>query len=108
MGGTDGLAHRLGILRRGEQVRLRCCDIQYVEPGDVIWTKSGGGGGYGDPLDRKIELVRWDALNEYISVEKARDVYGVVLDPKSFEVDQEATAELRKTLKAQKTGGTDK
>jgi len=108
MGGTDGWAHRLGILRRGENVRLRCCDIQYIEPGDLIWTKSGGGGGYGDPLDRKIELVRWDALNDYISVEKARDVYGVVMDPRSFDVDYQATEELRKKLKAQKTGGTDK
>jgi N-methylhydantoinase B len=102
MGGTDGLAHRLGILRRGEQVQLRCCDIQYTEPGDVIWTKSGGGGGYGDPLDRKIEMVRWDALNEYISAKRAGEVYGVVLDATTFEVDYKATEALRKKLKAEK------
>jgi N-methylhydantoinase B len=102
MGGTDGLAHRLGILRRGEPVQLRCCDIQYTEPGDIIWTKSGGGGGYGDPLDREIGMVRWDALNEYISVEKAREVYGVVLDPQTFEVDDEATEALRKKLRQEK------
>ncbi len=102
MGGTDGLAHRLGILRRGEQVQLRCCDIQYIEPGDVIWTKSGGGGGYGDPLDRTIEMVRWDALNEYISAKRASEVYGVVLDARTFEVDYEATEALRKKLKAEK------
>ncbi|MFH0915180.1 MAG: hydantoinase B/oxoprolinase family protein, partial [bacterium] len=60
MGGTDGKAHKLGIIRNGEDVRLRCCDVQYVQPGDIVWTKSGGGGGYGDPLDRDVEMVRWD------------------------------------------------
>jgi len=102
MGGTDGKAHRLGIIRKGKDVRLRCMDVQYLQPGDLIWTKSGGGGGYGDPLDREIEKVQWDALNEYISIERARDVYGVVLDPKFFEVDDEATAELRRKMKAKK------
>jgi N-methylhydantoinase B len=84
---------------------LRCNDVQYLEPDDIIWTKGGGGGGFGDPLDREIEKVQWDTLNEYISIERARDVYGVVLDPKSFEVDDKATTELRKKLKAQKKGG---
>lgn len=101
MGGKDAPAHRLGIIRNGEDVRLRCCDVQYLQPGDLIWTKSGGGGGYGDPLDREIEMVRWDALNDYISIEKARDVYGVVIDPRSFEVDHDATTALRTKLKAQ-------
>jgi N-methylhydantoinase B len=102
MGGTDGNAHRLGIVRKGEDVQLRCMDVQYLHPGDLIWTQSGGGGGYGDPLDRAIEKVRWDALNEYISVERARDVYGVIIDPESFEVDYAATRELRNKLKEQK------
>jgi N-methylhydantoinase B len=76
-------------------------DVQYLHPGDLIWTQSGGGGGYGDPLDRAIEKVRWDALNDYISVERARDVYGVILDPKSYKIDYAATRELRKRLKEQ-------
>ena len=105
MGGTDGKVNELGIIRKGKDVRLRCNDVQYLEPGDLIWTKCGGGGGFGDPLDREIEMVQWDALNEYISIERARDVYGVVIDPKSFEVDYESTTELRKKLRAQKKGG---
>jgi N-methylhydantoinase B len=105
MGGKDGKVNELGIIRKGEDVRLRCFDVQYVQPGDIIWTKGGGGGGFGDPLDREVEKVRWDALNEYISIERARSVYGVVIEPKTFEVDHKATAELRKKLKAQKKGG---
>jgi N-methylhydantoinase B len=74
----------------------------YLEPGDVIWTKSGGGGGVGDPLDREVEKIRWDLMNEYISHRVAKNVYGVVLDPETFVVDDEATKKLREKLKKQK------
>ena len=74
----------------------------YLEPGDIVWTKSGGGGGVGDPLDREIEKVRWDLLNEYISNQVATDVYGVVIDPKTLAVDYEATKAIRERLKKRK------
>lgn len=102
MGATDGKAHKLGIIRGGKDIPLRCMDVQYLQPGDIIWTKSGGGGGYGDPLDREIEKVQWDALNEFISIDTARNVYGVILNPETFEIDYKATEELRKKLKAEK------
>ena len=57
----------------------------------MVWTKSGGGGGVGDPLDREVESVRWDLMNGYISQKIARTVYGVVIDPESFVVDEERT-----------------
>ena len=99
MGATDGKVHELGIIRKGEDVGLRCFDVQYVQPGDIIWTKGGGGGGFGDPLDREAEKVLLDVLNDYISIERARDVYGVVIDPKTFKVDHKKTTELRAKLK---------
>ena len=43
--------------------------------------------------------VRQDALNEYISLETARDTYGVAIDPESFAVDETATADLRAEMK---------
>ena len=104
LGGTDGIANALGIIRKDEDVKLRCCDIQYLQPGDLIWTKSGGGGGAGDPLDRGAEKVQLDAINEFISIQKAKDAYGVVIDPKTYKVDQKATEELRKKLRAEKSG----
>ena len=39
-----------------------------------------GGGGYGNPLDREPERVLDDLLDEKISPEAARDVYGVVVE----------------------------
>ena len=103
MGGMDGKTHEMGIIRKGEPVELRTMSSAYIEPDDIVWTKSGGGGGVGDPLDREIEKVRWDLMNEYISHRTAEEIYGVVIDPQTFVVDHEATGALRaKKKKIQK------
>jgi N-methylhydantoinase B len=102
LGGMEGKTHKMGILRKGKKVRLRTMSSAYLEPADVVWTKSGGGGGVGDPLDREGEKVRWDLMNGYISLRVARNIYGVVIDPKSFVVDEEGTQTLRKKLKQKK------
>jgi N-methylhydantoinase B len=59
----------------------------------------------GNPLDRDVERVRWDVLNEYISFGRARNVYGVVLNKDANEVDVKVTKELRKKLKTAQRGG---
>ena len=82
--------------------RFRTMDLTYLEPGDSLITYSGGGGGVGDPLDREVEKVRMDALNEYISIKTAADVYGVVVDPVTFAVDEAATKALRKKMRGTK------
>jgi len=102
MGGKEGKTHKMGILRGGKRVRLRTMSSAYIEPGDIVWTKSGGGGGVGDPLDREIERVRRDLMNEYVSHGVARKVYGVVIDPQTFVVDCEATEALRQRMKRRK------
>jgi N-methylhydantoinase B len=60
---------------------------------EVIRLWSGGGGGYGDPFARDPEAVARDVLAGLISRERARDVYGVVLDGEA--VDTSSTARLR-------------
>jgi N-methylhydantoinase B len=77
-------------------------DLTFLEPGDSLITYSGGGGGIGNPLDREVEKVRMDALNEYISIKTAADVYGVVVDPVTFAVDEAATKALRKKMRGTK------
>ena len=52
-----------------------------MEPGDRFRNLSAGGGGWGDPLDRPIELVREDVLDEYVSADQAERVYGVRVGP---------------------------
>jgi N-methylhydantoinase B len=61
---------------------------------------TAGGGGWGDPLDRDPACVRADVIDEYVSIEAARDQYGVVLRPGTFIVDDEATARRRAELRA--------
>jgi N-methylhydantoinase B/oxoprolinase/acetone carboxylase alpha subunit len=94
----------MGILRKGTPVELKTMSSAYIQPGDIVWTKSGGGGGVGDPLEREPEKVRWDLMNEYITQETALQIYGVVIDPQTFLVDEEATRALRKKRKAAKPG----
>jgi len=101
-GGRGGTRTRLEIIRNGEHLPYRTFDLKYLEPGDTLVSYSGGGGGYGDPLDRDIEKVQADARNEYISVKAARDDYGVVIDPETYDVDIEATRALRQKLKSAK------
>jgi N-methylhydantoinase B len=50
-----------------------------VEPDDFFVRPSAGGGGYGDPLEREPELVRDDVADGYVTLERARKDYGVVL-----------------------------
>ena len=57
--------------------------------------ESTGGGGWGDPKQRAADRVLADVLDDYISMETARDIYGVVIDPASMTVDAAATGKLR-------------
>jgi len=72
--------------------------------GAVIAYQYGGGAGFESPLLRDPAAVREDVLDEYVSVEAARERYGVVLSGSAeecnVEVDQAATQQLRERLTA--------
>jgi len=70
--------------------------LTFCNPGDVMAFHSAGGGGYGDPFERDPEMVRRDVIYGYVSPERAREDYGVVIDPKTYEIDYEATERLRR------------
>jgi N-methylhydantoinase B len=77
-----------------------------LQPGEALCGVYSSAGGYGDPLERDPELVRHRCREDWISLEKARDVYGVVLDtePELYAVDWKATEELRKQLRERQKG----
>jgi len=60
---------------------------------------AGGGGGYGRPCDRPAGLVAREVRNGIISAGVARDVYGVVMDERTFAADDGATAAQRRKLR---------
>lgn len=63
--------------------------------GEQFMFESTGGGGWGASHERPAEMVLDDVLEEYVSIEAARDQYGVVIDPAAMTIDREATARLR-------------
>ncbi|RLF11486.1 MAG: hydantoinase B/oxoprolinase family protein [Thermoprotei archaeon] len=83
--------------------RLDPRKIAVVPPGSLVRCLVPGGGGYGDPLERDPQLVLEDVRNGFVSLEKAKEFYGVVIDPKTMSLDLKATDELRKKLKASRT-----
>lgn len=66
-----------------------------LEPGDVVSVQTPGGGGCEPGWQRPADLVAADVALGKISVERARQVYGVVVRPDTFAVDQAATAAER-------------
>jgi N-methylhydantoinase B len=76
-----------------------------LKPGDRIIFESNGGGGYGLPWERNPAAVLEDVIDGYVSIEKAREVYGVLvreIDPDAliFEIDEDQTRKLREQLRA--------
>ncbi len=69
-----------------------------VAKNDVMKTITPGGGGWGSPLERDPERVRWDVLEGFISLERAREAYGVVINPGNMEVDLQETEKTRQLL----------
>jgi N-methylhydantoinase B len=75
--------------RLGSKVTLE------LQPGDVVSYRTCGGGGYGPPHAREPERVLRDVREGKVSAERARRVYGVAVDTRTWTVDADETARLR-------------
>lgn len=101
-GGQPGSLSVVTFNPGGENHVLGKCVIT-MNKGDVVRVKVAGGGGWGDPLERDVELVMDDVVNEKVSSGRAREVYGVVIDERTMEVDTAETQKLRKKMKKANT-----
>jgi N-methylhydantoinase B/oxoprolinase/acetone carboxylase alpha subunit len=83
-----------------------------IRPGDSFTRPSAGGGGLGDPLERDPQRVLEDVVDGYVSVERAKKDYGVVVQPIDpevcqYEVDLEATRRERDWIREQRLAWLD-
>jgi len=98
-GGRHGGTSAKKLIRAdGEEIDLPSkIDNVKVGPGDRLIFRTAGAGGWGDPLDRPAEKVLLDVKRDLVSLEAAREQYGVLIV--DGRVDEQATAELRKQMK---------
>ena len=73
--------------------------VAQLAAGDAFKIRSGGGGGHGSPLERPIAQVLHDVRQGYVTVKAAADLYGVVIDSATLELDISATKKRRAALK---------
>ncbi|NIM59355.1 MAG: hydantoinase B/oxoprolinase family protein [Candidatus Aminicenantes bacterium] len=73
--------------------------VEDVPKGTILFQQAGGGGGYGNPYLRRPAQVAQEVKNGIISIEKAKEDHGVVINPETFEVDIKETEKIRKKEK---------
>jgi N-methylhydantoinase B len=113
-GGLCSIPHGVWLNKDTDRERFLGAVFSGVDvgPGDVFTRPSAGGGGYGDPLERDPRAVREDVADGYVSLERARKDYGVVIrevdaERAVYEVDDEETAREREQQRAARLGWLD-
>jgi N-methylhydantoinase B len=96
-GGLSGLGNEVALNREGEDIRFPTGKVlaQLLQAGDVYTLRSGGGGGCGNPLDRKLADVENDVRQGYVSLEAAHQYYGVEIDAATGRADRARSEALR-------------
>ena len=106
-GGTSGTVGRVDIFDAHGKVESTYAKFSNLE------VKAGGGmsyyapcgGGYGDPLKRPAIKVLEDVLDDFCTLERAFEVYGVVIDS-ALKLDFAATERRRSELHRQTAATT--
>jgi N-methylhydantoinase B len=100
-GGLSALGNEVELARDGESVRFPTGKVlaQILKKGETYTLRSGGGGGYGNPLDRKLENVENDVRQGYVSAAAAHTLYGVEIDPATGRADRARSEALRRDMR---------
>ena len=94
-GGDDGEIAHYTLNPDNEATKLGSKVTVQLKPGDVICVQSCGGGGYGPAVERDPQLVLRDVHEGKVSLERAREVYRVAIDPEAWAIDDAETEKLR-------------
>jgi N-methylhydantoinase B len=95
LGGHPTPECRTYLQRDGELLRVKPHRMHELKRGDVLIKLSSGGAGVGDARERDPQNVAEDVRNGIVSLEAARSIYGVAIDPASGTVDPAETERLR-------------
>ena len=98
-GGGTSVPQAYILIRADTDVPVKSKSDLTLQAGDVFSVRMPGGGGYGPPGRRDARLVQRDVRLGYVSWERARRAYGVVIDEHG-EVDQQQTEHARAALAA--------
>lgn len=79
-GGEKGSNNKIQVFVNGDMVEKATFSNQKLGKGDLIRFISGGGGGFGNPFERDLQMVLDDVLDDYITVEEAKEIYGVIIE----------------------------
>jgi N-methylhydantoinase B len=95
--GGQGATHTHGIHESAgrDTIEFQKTPASPFAAGDLLSIRTGGGGGWGDPNRRLVGSVLRDVIDGYVSVQAARERYGVAIDPATMTVDDAETARLR-------------
>ena len=101
-GGGDAMGNSVALRLEGQWMEdlpnAKVLTAQ-LKDGEAFRLRSGGGGGFGPAIERPAEIVAADVKQGYISLAKAQEAYGVVVDPENFELDIAATEKLRQRMR---------
>jgi N-methylhydantoinase B len=102
--GHSGLGNSVALHRGGQTDETHFSNgkalNQVLKPGDAYILRSGGGGGFGSPLERDLGMLEHDVRCGYVSRGAAETVYGAVFGEDGT-IDAEASAERRGEMRAQ-------
>jgi N-methylhydantoinase B len=94
-GGLEGDNNHVVLNPGTDREVVQGGSYNHLDSGDVLLNNTGGGGGYGEPFEREPARVARDVRNGFVSVAAAAADYGVVVDPATYAVDEEATHRRR-------------
>ncbi len=94
-GGQPGVKNSVVVYPGTDRAKEVSVSNTAFQDGEGITNLTGGGGGWGNPFEREPERVARDVREGYVSAERARQDYGVVVDPVTFAVDAAGTAAAR-------------
>jgi N-methylhydantoinase B len=104
-GGLSGSGNSVALHRFGKTEETHFLNgkalNQTLAAGDAYILRSGGGGGYGSPLDRDIAALQRDVRCGYVSKDAAETLYGVIFDLDSLVIDSAATRARRADMREQ-------